>query len=201
MTDDFDHDDVVDPADDDELDAELSWRRPSGIFVLAELQGALRERVHEIQRTYDPKLAASGAPHVTLIGSSGAGPIAGTTPVRELRAALEPIAATTPPLALTAGAPQQFMQTEIVVLPLDPHGPLRTLHERILASGLRFGPVRFAFTPHVTLNFYATLTAATRRALHAVRLEQPLVLDRIQCSLTRDPLPPVKLLELPFTGP
>ena len=49
------------------------------------------------------------------------------------------------------------MQTQIVVLPLDPHGPLRTLHERIKMSGLRAARPRFYFTPHVTLNLYREL--------------------------------------------
>jgi hypothetical protein len=47
----------------------------SGIFVIAELDGAICERVHAIQERFDPKLAAESPPHVTIIGSSGAGPI------------------------------------------------------------------------------------------------------------------------------
>jgi len=47
----------------------------SGIFLIAELDGAIGERIHAIQKRFDPKLAAESPPHVTLIGSSGAGPI------------------------------------------------------------------------------------------------------------------------------
>ena len=37
------------------------------------------------------------------------------------------------------------MQTDIIVLPIDPHGPLRILHDRIITSGLPFyaGAVHF----------------------------------------------------------
>lgn len=176
------------------------WRRAAGIFVLAELGGAAGERIAEIQRRFDPKLSASSTPHVTLIGSSGAGPIAPSTSPAELRAALEPIVRSTPPMTLELGTPMRFMQTEIVVLPLSPHGPLRTLHERIKSSGLRFERARFAFSPHATLSFYPTLTLATSRELLALRVGEPALVDRLTFYFTQDPQPRVKLLELPLTG-
>jgi 2'-5' RNA ligase len=80
------------------------------------------------------------------------GPIAPDTPREELDATLGAIAAETAPITLRFGRPTRFMQTQIVVLPLDPHGPLRALHERIKTSGLRAARPRFYFTPHVTLN-------------------------------------------------
>ncbi|HET7457411.1 MAG TPA: 2'-5' RNA ligase family protein [Gemmatimonadaceae bacterium] len=176
------------------------WRRAAGIFVLADIGGEAGERIAEIQRRYDPKLAASSVPHVTLIGSSGAGLIAPSTTVDELRAAVGPIAAATPPLALELGAPMRFMQTEIVVLPLSPHGPLRALHEAIKTSGLRFGPVRFAFSPHATLSFYPTLTPAARRELMAVRVREPAIVERLEFSLSNDPQPPQTILTLSLDG-
>ena len=173
-----------------------SWRRPNGIFLIIELRGDVAEQVREIQRRFDPKLASSTPPHITLVGSSGAGPIAGGTTVEELRRALEPIADDTPPMTLHFGAPTRFMQTEIVVLPLDPHGPLRTLHERIKSSGLSFQRPRFAFTPHATLSFYPTLSRQAQRELLGLRVREPMVVDHIKASLTNDPLPPRAMLEL-----
>jgi 2'-5' RNA ligase len=193
-----DPDDVYD--DYEHPDTGRPWRRAAGIFVLAELGGVAGERIAEIQRRYDPKLAASSTPHVTLIGSSGAGPIVPSTSPAELRAALEPIAESTAPMALGLGAPMRFMQTEIVVLPLSPHGPLRALHERILSSGLRFGRARFAFSPHATLSFYPTLTPAARRELLALRVREPAVVERLTCYFTNDPQPRVKLLDLALDG-
>ena len=183
------------PDDDDSSDGP-AWRRPNGIFLITELRGPVGDRVLDIQRRFDPKLAASGRPHITLVGSSGAGPVAAGTSIDALREALAPIAASTEPITLTFGRPIRFMQTEIVVLPLDPHGPLRTLHERIKASGLSFGAPRFAFTPHATLNFYRTLSPAAQRELLSLRVREPLVVDHIRASLTDDPMPPKTLLEV-----
>lgn len=184
------------------IDAELSdkWRRGPGIFVVIDARGPAGERIHAIQHAYDPKLANYLPPHLTLAGSSGVGPIDAKTPREQLRDAMQEIAATTPPMTLAFKAPIRFMQTDIIVLPVDHHGPLRDLHERIATCGLSFQPARFAFTPHVTLSFFRTLTPQQRRELLAVRLEEPLEVDHIRCSLTDEPLPPRALFQLPLTG-
>jgi hypothetical protein len=78
------------------------------------------------------------------------------------------------------------MQTQIVVLPLDPHGPLRALHERIKTSGLRAARPRFFFTPHVTLSLYRELSDQARRDLLAQRFDEPVTIDSIEAHLTRD---------------
>ena len=136
----------------------MSPRAKSGIFVFAPIGGDVGARIAAVARQFDPRLAAlDQAPHVTVAGSSGMGPIAPDTTREELDAAIAPIAASTTPITLRFGRPTRFMQTQIVVLPLDPHGPLRTLHERIKTSGLRAARPRFYFTPHVTLNLYREL--------------------------------------------
>lgn len=171
-----------------------------GIFILAELPGEAGAQVRALQQRFDPKLARLTPPHITLAGSSGVGTIPTDTPVERLRDALEPIAQSTPPMSLKFGLPHRFMQTEIISLPLDPHGPLRALHERIARSGLPFRAARFMFSPHCTLSFYPTLTPQSERELLAVRVEAPARIERLQIYLTRDPQPARKLLELELTG-
>ena len=171
-----------------------------GIFILAHVGGEAGRRIREIQLRYDPKLARMSPPHVTVTGSSGVGQIPASTPVARLREALEPIGAATAPMTLPFGKPVRFMQTEIVVLPLAPHGPLRDLHERIARSGLTFGRSRFAFSPHATLSYYPTLTPAVARELLALRVDEPVLIDRLHVSLTRDPQPAETLFEVELTG-
>ena len=171
-----------------------------GIFVLAPVGGEAGARIRALQAEYDPKLARESPPHVTLAGSSGVGPILPDTTRERVRTALAAVAESTPPLALRFQAPHRFMQTNIVVLPLDPHGPMRRLHDRIAASGLPFGRARFTFTPHATLSFYPTLPPARLRELLAVRIETPAVIDRLLISYTRSPQPAVNWFELPLTG-
>ena len=170
----------------------------SGIFVIAELDGAIAERIHALQERFDPKLAAELPPHVTLIGSSGAGPIAPDTPVTVLRGAIEPLAAAASPITVRFGRPMRFLQREIVVLPLDPHGPLRGLHERLRESGLPFATARWPFTPHCTLSFYPTLTRDSLRQLLAVREGGEWTLSALRVYLTREPQPPTLLFDAPL---
>jgi 2'-5' RNA ligase len=172
----------------------------SGIIILSELQGDVRERVLEIQRRFDPRLAAGVAPHLTLTGSSGMGPIATDTTTDQLLAALEPIARETAPLELSFLPPIRFMQTNVVVLPLDPNGPVRALHERIKTSGLAYEQPRFTFTPHVTLSFFRELPVNEVKALLALRVEGPVLIDRISAHRTVDIVNTRKLLELPLLG-
>lgn len=169
-----------------------------GIFIIADIPGAIGDRIAELQARYDSRLARLGRPHVTLAGSSGIGPLSPDTPVEELSRRLRPIAGDTVPITLRFGRPTRFMQTPIVVLPLDPHGPLRTLHERIKTSGLRAAPPRFFFTPHVTLSLYRDLPREELVPLLAERFDEPVVIDRISCHLSRDTGESRHLLTLPL---
>lgn len=173
----------------------------SGIVILSELQGDVRERVHEIQRRVDPKLAASLPPHVTITGSSGMGPISPQTTVNDLRAALAPVAEETAPMTLSFLPPIRFMQSNVVVLPLDPHGPLRALHERIKTSNLVREQPRFAFTPHVTLNLFRELPDEEVRELLRIRVKEPVVISRIAAFQTVNMVSTRKVLELELSGP
>jgi 2'-5' RNA ligase len=172
----------------------------SGIVLLAELSGPVADRIHEIQREFDPRMAAELPPHITLSGSSGMGPIPATTPLDEIRRALEPIARETAPIVVRFQPPHKFMQSLVVVLPIDPYGPIRVLHERIKTSGLPAEPPRFAFTPHCTLSFYPELSREKLRSLLAMRIDEPVTIDRLAAykavTLTRAE----NVLELSLAG-
>ena len=172
----------------------------SGIFIIAPITGPVGERIATLQNEYDPRILKLGQPHVTIVGSSGAGPVAANTPIEEMQQRIGAIAADTAPIELRFGRPTRFMQTEIVVLPLDPHGPLRTLHERLKMSGLRTAPPRFFFTPHVTLSLYRALPKDALSVLLREKFEDLVVVDHIEAHLTRDTGDSTKLLSLSLTG-
>jgi 2'-5' RNA ligase len=172
----------------------------NGIFILAELPAEIADRVRAINERYDLKLSRYKPPHLTLTGSSGAGPIPPSISVDEMREKLEPITRDTAPMTLSFQPPQRFMQTNIIVLPLDRHGPLRVLHDRIVSSGLPFTRARYTFSPHSTLSLYQSLDAKAIRELLKTRILEPFVISAIQLYHTLDPQPSRKLLELPLTG-
>src|SRR4051794_37027017 len=92
------------------------------------------------------------------------------------------------------------MQTNILVLPIDPHGPIRVLHDRLITSGLPFTRARYTFSPHCTLSLYQPLDSSSGRELLKSRIMEAFVIDAIQLYHTRDPQASRKLLELPLTG-
>lgn len=172
----------------------------SGIFIIAPIEGSVGARIAALQGTHDPRILKLGPPHVTIVGSSGMGPIDSRLSVAEMQERLEPIAQTTAPITLHFGRPTRFMQTEIVVLPLDPHGPLRTLHERIKTCGLPSAAPRFFFTPHVTLSLYRELPKPALQQLLAQRFDEPVVMSRIEVHVTKDTGESKRLLTLTLDG-
>jgi hypothetical protein len=172
----------------------------NGTFLLAELGGEAGAEIRAVQQRFDVKLARESPPHVTIAGSSGVGVIPPDVPRARVLAALAPVGAGTAPLVLPFGPPERFPGTNIVVLPLDPHGPVRALHDRIAACGLPFARAKFTFTPHATLSFYPTLAPAALRELLAVRVRAPAVIDRLVVSHTRSPQAAVRWGEVALTG-
>ena len=171
-----------------------------GIVVMSALRGKIADWLLSIQRQYDPRLAAELPPHVTITGSSGMGPIKPSTSDAEVRAALEMVASTTAPFEVGFQPPTRFMQSTVVVMAIDPNGPIRALHERIKSSGLSYEPPRFTFTPHCTLSFYPELPREKLRELLRVRFDEPVLIDSIQAyravTLTRTR----QILDLPLSG-
>ncbi len=189
-----------DGYENDYHDADWEWQRPRGIFVLIPVEGEAGAQIRAIRTQYDPRLAAMNDPHVTLIGSSGAGPIAADTPRETLARIFGEIAATTAPIEVAAEPPHRFVDTGIISVPLPARGALRQLHDRIRASGLKFLPNRFAFAPHATISYYPELTRERERALLGLRLTAPIRIEKLELSLTNDPQPPDILFSLPLTG-
>jgi 2'-5' RNA ligase len=169
-----------------------------GIFITAELEGDLAARIRAIQEQHDPKLAREFPPHVTLIGSSGAGPINPDTPRVALKQIITAVTDRTSPIEVEFEPAIRFIGREIVVLPIAPHGAIRSLHEALKTSGLRCATARWPFTPHCTLNYYATLTPERLRVLTAVREPDPWTLHTLRVYHTREGQPAEWLFDAPL---
>jgi 2'-5' RNA ligase len=163
----------------------------AGIVIIAEIRGEVGERIHAVQEQYDPRMAAELPPHLTFIGSSGMGPISVRTSPAALEEALLPVTQAARPLMLHFESPLRFMQSQVVVLPIDPNGPVRALHEamtqRIRAARIAAERPRFTFTPHCTLNLYRQLPAEELRELLAMRFDEPFVVDEVQAYRATGP--------------
>jgi hypothetical protein len=92
----------------------------------------------------------------------------------------------------------QFMQSTVVVLPIDPNGPIRALHERIKLSGLTYERPRFTFTPHVTLSFYPELSRDALRELRRFRITESILIDKIQAYRALDLTRSIRIADFPL---
>ncbi len=171
-----------------------------GIFIVADLHGEEADRIAALQRELDPKFANLFRPHVTLTGSSGAGVLPLDTPNAVLEAALSRVGEAVAPLDFVFGAPERFPATNIIMLPLPVHGPVRWLHDRIATCGLPFAAPKFAFTPHCTVHFFRTMTDAAWQRARRFRVRGPIRVDRIQAYATREPQPATQLCEIVLRG-
>lgn len=175
-----------------------------GIVIVAELTGALASSIHAVQERFDPRMAAELPPHLTLIGSSGMGPISVHTATERLREALIPALEAVAPMTLHFEAPMRFMQSDVVVLPIDPNGPVRALHEsmaeRIRAAKIVTERPRFTFTPHCTLSFYRELPQSELKDLLAMRFDEPFAVDAVQAYRATSPRGTQRILELKLNG-
>ena len=171
-----------------------------GIVIVADLFGDEAERIAALQRELDPKFAKLFRPHVTLAGSSGVGVLRPDTPADEVLAALTTVGNAVAPLDFEFGAPERFPATNIIMLPLPVHGPVRWLHDRIATCGLPFAAPKFAFTPHCTVHFYRTMADVTWQRARRFRVRAPIRVDRIQAYASREPQPAVLVCEVELRG-
>jgi 2'-5' RNA ligase len=98
----------------------------------------------------------------------------------------------------------RFMQSKVVVLPLDPNGAVRALHERI-ADRIRAAKIvneraRFTFTPHCTLNLYRELPPEELRNVLAARFDEPVLVDAIQAYRATSTSSSKRLFTLPLAA-
>lgn len=171
-----------------------------GIIVMSEIGGELSARLRAVQERYDPRMAAELPPHITITGSSGMGPITPETTDEDIRRALALVAASVAPFRVRLEPPMRFMQSTVVVMQIDPNGPIRALHEQIKRSGLSYEQPRFTFTPHLTLSFYPELTRERLRELVRIRFDEPVAIDSIQAYRAIDLTRTKKVLDLPLVG-
>ena len=84
----------------------------SGVFATMEIDEPARSQVLTVQQWADPRLAGESPPHVTMVGSSGAGPMPPGTPAARIRELVEPITAATAPIVVPFERPR---------FPFSPH--------------------------------------------------------------------------------
>lgn len=137
------------------------------------------DRVMTIRRAQQDPHGEALPPEITVAGSSGVGEFEADQDPADAFAVLDAIAAATAPIVARFGPVLRFPDTDIFVFTLQDEAPFRALHGRIAASGIRFRPSPFPFTPHCTLRGRSPVTNAESAALLALRLADSFILDTL----------------------
>ncbi len=152
---------------------------PANAYVVLDIPSPFAKRVLAIRERQRDPFRWSLPAETTVSGSNGTGPIATDEDAVRVYRALDRIAAETAPINASFGPVRRFEGSDVFYLSFVDEAPLRTLHERVAKSGLRFSPVPFAFDPHVTVRTRSPVSDADAADLLATRVPGEFTLDTL----------------------
>lgn len=152
---------------------------PRNTYVVLEIPPPFAERVLEVRQRERDFFRWSLVAETTVSGSGGTGPLLTHVDPIRVYEILDQIAARTAPITTSFGPPRRFPNSDVFYLSFSDEAPLRSLHDRIATSDLRFSPVPFAFVPHVTLRGRSPVSDAEATNVLATRLPGDFTLETL----------------------
>jgi hypothetical protein len=163
---------------------------PPNTYVVLDIPSPVAERVLALRERQRDPFRFSLPAETTIIGSSGTGPFEPDEDLERVTVALDQIAAQTAPIRASFGPVRRFPNSDVFYLSFVEEGPLRSLHQRIAATGLRFQPTPFPFGPHCTVRTRASITDAEADELLSRRVTGEFTLDTLSLyDLPERPIP------------
>lgn len=144
---------------------------PYDTFVVLDMPPHVEQHVRRIRRAYGS--ARQFLPvEITVAGSSGVGVFDETQDPDEALRTVERIARDTKSFPMTFTRVARFPESGVFYYEIADPAPLVTLHARIIASGLRFKPNPFPFSPHLTIDTFDDATPDLERELLGLSLPE-----------------------------
>ncbi len=160
-------------------------------YIVLELPESTASAIHKIRTEQGDDFQASMPTEITVVGSSGVGPIAQDQDPDEFFKIIDEIAASTPPITVSFDKAHRFPGTDIVVMKLQNDTLIRSLHQRFIESGIKFQNTDFEYVPHCTLRSKSPLNDQEMEELSKLKIEGDFTLKTL--SVYAMP-PPGKLL-------
>lgn len=148
-------------------------------YIVLELPGPIANIIHNIRTGQGDDFQASMPAEITIVGSSGVGPIAHDQDPEEFFTAINEIAASTPPFTVSFDKVHRFPGTDIVVMKLKDETLVRSLHQKFVESGIKFQDTNFAYEPHCTLRSKSPLTDQEMEELSKLKIEGDFILQTL----------------------
>lgn len=156
-------------------------------YIVLVLPESVASAIHNIRVEQGDDFQASMPEEITVIGSSGVGPIAQDQDPDELFKVIDEIAASTPPIIVSFDKAHRFPGTDIVVMKLKDDAVIRSLHQRFVDSGIKFQNSDFPYEPHCTIRSKSPLTDQEMEKLSNLKIEGSFTLQTL--SVYRMPPP------------
>lgn len=161
-------------------------------YICLDIPEPQAQWVLDIRKQQKDEFCATLPAEITIAGSSGVGVIKADQEPDLVFSIIEQIATQTAPIRACFRSVIRFPRTDIFVLTLEDEASLRSLHQRIITSAIRFETNRFPFQPHCTLRSRSPVSP--EEAAHLLSLS-PSSLG----SFTLDTLSVYTLEHLPMT--
>jgi 2'-5' RNA ligase len=168
-------------------------------FTVLDIPNPIAGRIMAIRERHHDWFLKSLPVEITLIGSSGVGVFDPTQEPEEAFAILDAIAVETPPIQASFGEVLRFPETDIFVHTLQDEEPFRSLHERIVKSGLLFTPSPFPYKPHCTIRRRSPISEDEATELLSLKISECFVLDTMSVYML-DRLPMSLLHRVKLAG-
>ena len=157
-------------------------------YVCLDVPEPASSQVLAIRRAQHDDFRAALPAEITVAGSGGVGEFEPRQDPNQVFGVIDAIAVRTPPIRASFGPVIRFPLTDIFVFTLQDEAPVRSLHEELTKSPIRWRPARYDFTPHCTLRSRSPVSEVEAQELLATRPPDPFVLDTLSVyEITRDP--------------
>lgn len=144
---------------------------PFDTFVVLDMPPHVEQHVRHIRKAYGS--ARQFLPvEITVAGSSGVGVFDETQDPDEALRTVERIARETKSFSMSFTRVTRFPESGVFYYEIADTAPLVAVHERLAASGMRFKPNPFPFSPHLTIDTFDEATPELERELLALPLPE-----------------------------
>lgn len=155
----------------------MEWLDLTDAAVVMELPYPIRERVQRLRDCFDPVLANNIPPEITVAGSSGVGPIAPGQDGRKILKSLASIAHQWQPFRAELGPVRQFPNSTVYAFSVKDEEPFYRFHRALLATGIRFKPSEYPFSPHCSLHIWGKLPKKAHQRISSCSVKGEFLID------------------------
>jgi 2'-5' RNA ligase len=147
-------------------------------FIVLDLPAGIAGDVATLRRKADPNFPPLPA-EITVTGSSGVGPLYPDQSIDSVFRSFDTVAAQAGGIETAFCAIGRFAGSPILYLEPRDAAPFKALHDSLRASGIRFGPSPYPYTPHCTIRSHGAGCPDSSELVRVLSLPFPMQCFRL----------------------